>query len=167
MKGSEKTNALRLLDGRNVAYEAFTYSPDIHSAIEVADVLGFPRGEVCKTLVVMREKGKPMLVIVAGDREIDLRRLAKSVNEKALRMATQREAEGLTGLQVGGISALALLSRGFDVYLDRPALDLERIVVSAGRRGANLRLRTSDLIKVTGARLVDATPESQPGEENP
>jgi Cys-tRNA(Pro)/Cys-tRNA(Cys) deacylase len=157
VKATEKTNAMRLLDGRKVPYEAFTYSAEIHSATEVADVLGFPQGEVYKTLVVMREKGKPMLVIVAGDRELDLRLLAKSVNEKSLRMATHREAEQLTGLQVGGISSLALLNRGFDIYLDRPALGLEHILVSAGKRGINLRLKVGDLVKVTNAKPVEAT----------
>lgn len=157
MKPSEKTNSMRLLEGKGIPYEAFAYSPDIHSATEVADVLGFPRAQVYKTLVVMREKGKPMLVIIAGDRELDLRRLAKSVSEKSLRMATHKEAEKLTGLQVGGISALALLNRGFDVYLDQPALELDQILVSAGKRGVNLRLRVADLIKVTGARPVEAT----------
>ncbi len=162
MKAVEKTNAMRFLEGHKIPYEAFAYAPEIHSATEVADVLGFPRSEVYKTLVVLREKGKPLLVIVAGDREIDLRRLAKSVGEKSLRMATHKEAEKLTGLQVGGISALALMNRGFDVYLDRPALALEYFLVSAGRRGINLRLRVADLLKVTRARPVEATAEPQP-----
>ena len=162
----EKTNAMRLLEQRRVPYEAFTYSPEIHAADEVARVLGFPPSEVYKTLVVLREKGKPLLVMVAGDREIELRRLAKSVGEKALRMAPHRDAERLTGLQVGGISALALLTKGFDICIDRPALGLERVLVSAGRRGVNLRLRVSDLVAVTRARPVDATAAeegSQPG----
>ncbi len=161
MRAGEKTNAMRFLEGHGVPYEAFTYAPEIHSATEVADVLGFPRSEVYKTLVVLREKGKPMLVIVAGDREVDLRRLAKSVGEKSLRMATHKEAEKLTGLQVGGISALALMNRGFDVYVDRRALALEHFLVSAGRRGINLRLRVADLVKVTRARAVEATAEPQ------
>jgi Cys-tRNA(Pro)/Cys-tRNA(Cys) deacylase len=58
---------------------------------------------------------------------------------------------------VGGIAALALLHRGFDVCLDRPALSLEQVYVSAGQRGIDLRLRVSDLIRVTGARVVEAT----------
>jgi Cys-tRNA(Pro)/Cys-tRNA(Cys) deacylase len=70
-------------------------------------------------------------------------------------MATQREAEGLTGLQVGGISALALLNRGFEVCLDSAAMALPYVHVSAGQRGANLRLAPQDLIALTRARLVD------------
>ena len=154
---SEKTNAMRWLETQHIPYEAFYFSPTIHSADEVADLLGLPASRVYKTLVVKREKGRPLLVIVAGDREVDLRRLARSLSEKTLSMATQREAERLTGLQVGGISALALLNRGFDVYLDRAAEALDTILVSAGKRGINLRLGVADLVKATGANVVEAT----------
>jgi Cys-tRNA(Pro)/Cys-tRNA(Cys) deacylase len=152
-----KTNSMRLLESRQVAYEVFTFSPDIRSAEEVAQVLGVPGSHVYKTLVVVREKGKPILVMIAGDRELDLKLLARSLSEKKLRMATHKEAELLTGLQVGGISALPLLGRGFDVCIDRAALALDRIYVSAGQRGIDLCLATSDLIRVTNARVVEAT----------
>lgn len=163
----EKTNAMRLLEGKKVPYEAFTFSPEIHVATEVASTLGFPAAQVYKTLVVLREKGRPLLVMVASDREIDLRRLAKSIKEKSLHMAPHKEAERLTGLQVGGISALALLGRGFDVYIDRTASDLESVLVSAGKRGINLRLRVKDLMALTSARWVEATagePATAPSE---
>lgn len=159
---TEKTNAMRLLDARHVAYETFTFPPEIHSADGVAAILGLPASEVYKTLVVLREKGRPLLVMVAGDRELDLRSLARSVDERSLHIAPQREAERLTGLQVGGISALALLDRHFDVYIDRPALELEHVLVSAGRRGINLRLPVADLVRLTGARVVEAT--TSPGD---
>jgi Cys-tRNA(Pro)/Cys-tRNA(Cys) deacylase len=71
-------------------------------------------------------------------------------------MASHHDAEALTGLQVGGISSLALLNRGFDVCIDRAAQDLDLILVSAGQRGIDLRLAVEDLVRVTGARWVDA-----------
>ena len=119
--------------------------------------MAVPPQQVFKTLVVMRPKGKPLLVIVPADREIDLRLLAAHVDEKKIRMATHDEAEALTGLQVGGISALALLNKGFDIYLDQPALDWEQIIVSAGKRGINLQVGVQDLLRVTRAKVVEAT----------
>ncbi|HEV8673780.1 MAG TPA: YbaK/EbsC family protein [Methylomirabilota bacterium] len=71
-------------------------------------------------------------------------------------MATQREAEALTGLQVGGISALAVRPGAFEVLLDASARARERVHVSAGVRGVDLELAVADLITVTGARVVDA-----------
>ena len=107
-----RNNVTRLLYARRVAYELFEFPPEKHSAEQTAELLGVAPGLVYKTLVVMREtKGKkPLLVMAPAGRELNLKALAASLGEKKLRMATQREAEDLTGLQVGGISALALLN---------------------------------------------------------
>jgi len=152
-----KTNSMRVLDSLKIAYEVHTFSPEVHSADEVASILGFLPSEVYKTLVVMRDKGRPLLVMVGADLELDLKKLAKAVGEKRLRMGTRKEAESLTRLKVGGISALALLSKGFEVLIDQRALGLESILVSAGQRGINLRLRVDGLIRATGAKAVEAT----------
>lgn len=152
-----KTNAMRALDARKIPYQAYYFSENIHSADGVASALGLPASEVYKTLVVLRERGRPMLIIVAGDRELDLRQAAKAVGEKHVVMAPLQEAERLTGLKVGGISSLALLNRGFDVYLDAPAEKLDTFVVSAGQRGVNIRVRVSDLVLLTGAKFITAT----------
>jgi Cys-tRNA(Pro)/Cys-tRNA(Cys) deacylase len=158
-----KTNAMRMLDSHHIPYQAYYFSPDIHSADDVAAALDLPASHVYKTLVALRERGRPLLVIVAGDRELDLRKMARAAGEKAVTMASRREAERLTRLQVGGISALALLGRGFEVYLDRPALELESILVSAGQRGINIRLKVEDLVRITGAQIIEATEEAPSG----
>jgi Cys-tRNA(Pro)/Cys-tRNA(Cys) deacylase len=158
---TEKTNAMRLLEGKRVVYTAlrWTYAVDQHAAGDVAEQLGLPPAQVFKTLVVLSPapKARPLLVIVGGDREVDLKKLAAAAAEKKLAMATQREAETLTGLQVGGISALALLNRGFRIYLDAAAEDWETLVVSAGQRGVSVQLGVADLVKVTGARIADVS----------
>lgn len=159
-KKKPKLNSMRVLEAHGVAYEVFTYPPHHHSAVEVAELAGVPPAQVYKTLVVQRELGKPLLVMIAGDRALNLKRLAAAIGEKKVRMAPQREAERLTELQVGGISALALLNRGFDVFVDQAAAQQDQVYVSAGQRGVNLRLAVDDLIHVTGARLVEATDQS-------
>ncbi len=155
---SVKTNAMRVLDQRKVAYEVHEYSPEIHSAVEAARAMGQPIERVYKTLVVIRDlqpRTKPLLVMVPGDRELDLRVLARSTGDKKLRMATQKEAESLTGLMVGGIGALALLNRGFETWMDGAAMACERICVNAGQRGVNLELRVDDLVRITNARWIN------------
>ncbi len=154
----KKLNSMRVLERSDIQYQVLEFPESIHSADGVADHLGIPRSEVYKTLVVERPGGgKPLLVMVAADRELDLKKLAASLGEKKLTMARHADAEKITGLQVGGISALALLQRGFQVCIDRPAPKQDQVVVSAGRRGVNLRLTVADLIRVTGARVADAT----------
>jgi Cys-tRNA(Pro)/Cys-tRNA(Cys) deacylase len=153
----EKLNSMRILEQHKVSYVVREFPDSIHSADGVADYFGLPREWVYKTLVVLLPTNKPILVMVAGSRELDLKKLAASTGQKKVQMAPHKEAERLTGLQTGGISALALLHKNLAVYLDKPALELERILVSAGRRGVNLELLVQDLIRVTKAKVIEAT----------
>jgi Cys-tRNA(Pro)/Cys-tRNA(Cys) deacylase len=159
----EKTNAIRLLDAKRISYDVLTYDAEIHSAVGVAEVLSVPAEQVYKTLVVLNEEpgSRPLLVMIAGPDELDHRLLARSIGAKATRMAPQREAERLTGLLVGGIGALALVSRPFVPCIERAALSYEWVLVNGGRRGLNLRVGVQDLIDLTGARVVDAVRREQ------
>ena len=156
-----KTNAARLLEARGIGHRVRVYDADgaFHSADEAAGLLGASGGSVLKTLVILRERAgraKPLLVLVPSDRQVDLKRLGQALGEKRLRMASQREAETLTGLKVGGISALAVRPGAFEVLVDASAANLEQVHVSAGTRGIDLELALRDFLAVTGGRLVDA-----------
>lgn len=153
----KKLHSMRMLEAQGVRYEVLSFPEIIHSAVGVAAYYGLPPAQVYKTLVVVLSQGKPALVLIAGDREIQLKRLAQALGEKKLRMATQKEAEAWTGLTVGGISALALWHRGVPVYIDRAAAALDEIIVSAGQCGMDIRLTVTDLVRVTGAIFVEAT----------
>jgi len=159
-----KTNAMRALDAHHIPYAVFTYPDAIHSAIEVALLVGVPASHVFKTLVVLAEPGnRHLLVITPGDRELDLRLVARGVGAKSAHMALQRDAERLTGLKVGGISPLALLDKRFEVYLDAPGAALDELYINGGQRGVNVLLRVADLLAVTGAKVIEAT--AQPEEK--
>jgi len=151
----QKTLAMRLLEGKGIHYEVVTYPSSERDATVVARHLAVSASQVFKTLVVVRERGKPFLAMVPADRQLDLKKMAKAVGEKKLHMASHDEAEKMTRLKVGGISPLALLNRGFDVILDRLAQQFEAIYVSAGEKGINLKVPVNGLVKVTGARYLD------------
>lgn len=89
--------------------------------------------------------------------ELDLKLLAVSLDEKKLRMASQKEAERLTRMQVGGISVLGLRGATFEALIDERARDLETIHISAGERGTEIALRTVDLVALSGSRYVPAS----------
>lgn len=154
-----KTNAIRILDKHHIAYTTFTYPDTIQSANEVAAVLGVPPDSVFKTLVVLADERRHILLMVPGNRELDLRMVARAVGAKDARMAPQREAEHLTGLKVGGISPLALLDKHFEMYLDVSSEKLDDLYISGGQRGIDVCLRTTDLLAITGARVIQATSE--------
>lgn len=151
-----KPLAVRVLEQRGIAHEVFAFDVTIRSAELVAEATGMPPHLVYKTLVVEQDppKGKPYLVMAPSDTELNLRALAATLSLKKLRMATHKDAERYTGLQVGGISALALLGKGFTVLIDQRALDESQILVSAGVRGMDLRLAVSDFVAITGAMPV-------------
>lgn len=157
-KSDFKNNVTRFLDSKKIAYQVFTYDYEagVHSAVEVASAIGLPPEQVFKTLVVRADdpKRKPLLVIVPGPDTLDLKALAKALNIKKVQMTTHAEAEALTGLQTGGISPLALINKGFDIYLDEQAQTFETIAVSAAQRGANVQLPVKDLVALTKARFV-------------
>ena len=152
-----KTIAMRALDAKNIPYEVFTYDTTVMDATLVADEIGVPHQQVFKTLVVVRETGKPLLVMLPADRQLSLKRFARQIGEKKVKMASHNQAEELTGLQVGGISTLALLNRGFGIYLDESAESFDQIVISGGKKGLQVKLAVRDLIVITQARLINAS----------
>ena len=149
-------NLTRLLDAKKISYTAFELPPEKLGALETSRLLNVPLELVFKTIVVRREgKGKPILAVVPGSAEVDLRLLAKALGEKKLHLPTEHEAELLTGLLAGGISPLVLMNKGFQMVLDSSARKHQEIHVSGGQRGLNIRLPVEALVKLTHARLAE------------
>ena len=152
-----KTNNItRLLDSRNIAYTAYELPGEKLGALQAATIMGVPPEQVFKTIVVRREgKGKPILALTPGPLEVDLKALARALNEKKLFLPTERDAERLTGLQAGGISPLALLNKGFQIVIDETAMLYEEIYISGGQRGLDIRLPVEALVALTEAEYAD------------
>lgn len=151
-----KLNSMRVLEQNKIPYEALNYPDDIKDAEEVAEALGLPYFMVYKTLVVEPEgANKPALVMIACERHLDLKKTAVAMGVKKVRMAAHKDAERLTGLKVGGISALALTHKNWTVYLDEPAAKMQHILISGGQRGVDLRVPVTALMGLTRARIAD------------
>ena len=150
------TRAITALRRAGIAHELHPYAPvELRGArpgdrpsygLDAAAALGVDPSRVCKTLVVVAD-GDLMLAVVPSSRTLDLKRLAAAVGAHRAALAEPRDAERATGYLVGGISPIAT-TRPLRVILDAPAAALDRIYVSAGRRGLQVSLRPSDLIGV-------------------
>jgi len=151
-------NVTRFLDSRKVPYTVFELPQEKLGGEETARILNAPPEIIFKSIVILRKgSGKPILAVVPGNQEVNLKKLAKAVGEKKVTPSTQKEAENITKLQVGGISPLALINRGFEIVIHRSVQDFELVHVSGGELGVNIRLVSSDLIDLTRAKVADVS----------
>jgi Cys-tRNA(Pro)/Cys-tRNA(Cys) deacylase len=147
-------NVTRLLDSKKIPYKAFELPAEKHGAEETARLLGVDPELVYKTIVVIRPIGKPILAVIPGPHQVDLKQLATALGEKRVSLPTEHEAEALTGLQAGGISPLALVNKGFQVVISMEAQGRPYVHVSGGRRGLNIQLPVRSLVELTHARFA-------------
>ena len=148
-------NVTRLLAAKGVPFEAHELPAEKLGGLEAAAFLGVNPAQMFKTIVALRpDGGKPALALVPAHAQLDLKGLGRALGGKKLQLATQSQAEQLTALQVGGISPLALIGKGFDVVLDQSALIFEKIYLSGGQRGLNLSLAPKDVQQLTKAKTA-------------
>jgi len=143
-----RNNVIRLLENRQIPYQAFELPAEKLGALEVAQRLQVP------AVVKRASKGKPILAVIPGPSQVDLKTIAKTLGEKKIQLLTEKEAEKLTRLQAGGISPLALLNRGFETIIDQTAKNFEEIYISGGQRGLNIRLAVNALVQLTKAKIA-------------
>ena len=148
-------NVTRFLDSMQIRYTAFELPHQKLGAEQTSELLDAPLSIIFKSIVIERRgPGKPILAVVPGDKEVNLKALAKVVGEKKVSPATQNDAERLTKLKAGGISPLALINRGFDIMIDESVLNYELVHISGGELGVNIRLASPDLVKISAAKVA-------------
>jgi Cys-tRNA(Pro)/Cys-tRNA(Cys) deacylase len=147
-----KTNAARLLDSAGVTYEIREYEvdPDDLAAESVAAKVGLLPEQVFKTLVARGDRNGALFAVVPGDRQLDLKALAKLSGDRKVDTVPLKEVQPLTGYIRGGVTALAA-KKNYPVYVDE-TIDLFDVVsISSGMRGAQIILAPADYIRVTNA----------------
>ncbi len=144
----EKTNVMRLLDGKKLKYNSYFYGDgEAASAPEIAKTLGQNPDRVFKTLVTVGKSGKNYIFVVPGSKELDLKKAAKAVGEKSVAMILSRELLPLTGYIHGGCSPIGM-KKFFTTTIHKTAQDFETIFFSGGRIGAQVEMSTDELKKI-------------------
>ena len=155
MKKEEKTNVMRVLDGKKISYTSHSYKPDATmSGEEIAEILGENPEKVFKTLVTQGKSGAYYVFVVPVVSELDLKKAAKAASEKAISMIKQKELLGLTGYVHGGCSPIGM-KRQFPTFIHSTAAEYDRIFVSAGKVGFQIELSPADLFKVVRCNIED------------
>lgn len=158
-KKEAKTNAMRLLEKLGIAYTAHEYECDgFMDGIEVADKLGLPHEQIYKTLVTTGADRQHYVFVIPVERELDLKKCAKSVGVKSVQMLPVKELFALTGYVRGGCTSIGM-KKQFVTRIDASAQELEKIYVSAGRLGCQICLAPQDLCAAARAEFAELTQE--------
>jgi Cys-tRNA(Pro)/Cys-tRNA(Cys) deacylase len=138
------TRAIQFLNRLGLAFDVIHYD-HLHKGAEFASrATGFPLERTVKSLVVEAGAGRYSLVLVPGDRQLDMKRLARALAVKRADMADPATAERLTGYRVGGISPFGA-RQALPVVMDAAILEWGEIVINAGRRGVMLKMAPADI----------------------
>ena len=156
----QKTNAMRILDKNKINYEVITYdiSDDKIDGISVAEKTGQDMKEVYKTLVTQGVSRELYVFVIPVDKELDLKKAAKSVNEKSIEMLKSANLLSLTGYIHGGCSPIGM-KKQFKTIIDISSSNKDKIFISGGKIGYQIEIELNDLRKVIDFELQDITKE--------
>lgn len=160
MKNKEiKTNAMRILEREKIPYTQYTYEcEEFADALQIADMLSLPYEKVYKTLVTVGNSKNYYVFVIPIAEELDLKKAAKSVGEKAVSMIHVKEINSVTGYIRGGCTAIGM-KKQYVTRIDRSAEGLERVIVSGGRLGSQIELKPDDLCRAAKAEFADVVME--------
>ncbi len=150
-----KTNAMRFLDRCKIGYAVQTYQCDeFVDGIHVAEKLGQPLEETFKTLVARGKSGTYYCFEVPVAQELDLKKAAKSVNEKSVELIPVKEITKVTGYVRGGCTPVGM-KKQFVTVIHKSAEDMPLFYISGGRIGTQIRLSPKELAEAINGRFED------------
>lgn len=146
-KKEEKTNAMRELEQKKIVFKTHSYvNTSAISGMEVASVLNEDPNYVFKTLVTIGKSGNHFVFLVPVNRELKLKKAAKTVGEKSISMIKQAELLPLTGYIHGGCSPVGM-KKLFKTVIDESASSYDKIIFSGGKIGYQIETTLSELKK--------------------
>ena len=155
MTNSRTILALQKL-GLDFAPLSCAYNPDSDNlALETANNLNIAPELLLKTLMVKTPDG-PIVALIPACEKLDMKKLANEADVKKCQIMNRQEAERLSGYVVGGISPIAQ-KRTLPTFIELNTKDADVVVCSAGKRGAQIRLKPYDLSTVCRARFAKIT----------
>lgn len=151
-----KTNAMRILDSKNIHYTIFTYESNDGKidGVSVAHKIGIDSKKVFKTLVAQGNSNETFVFIIPVEQELDLKKAAKAAGVKKVEMLPVKDIQKLTGYIRGGCSPIGM-KKSYPTFIELTANQHDSLIVSAGKIGMQLELLVSDLETVTDATIIN------------
>lgn len=148
---NQKTNAMRILDKNKIPYKVNYYEcEEFIDGIHIADMLSQSYEMTFKTLVAQGKSGEYFVFVLPIDRELDLKKAAKSVGEKSVQLLPVKDIKNVTGYIRGGCTSIGM-KKQFRTVINSSVLDFEEVIISGGALGVQLFIAPQNLIKVTNA----------------
>lgn len=149
------TPATTFLKAHRVAYTEHEYEYVEHGGTRVSSAsLDVPESQVVKTLVMEDEEGKPLIVLMHGDRKVSTKNLARQAGRKRIEPCRPEVAQRHSGYQVGGTSPFGTKKR-LPVFMERSILELERVYINGGRRGFLVAIAPGEIVRTLAPQLVE------------
>ena len=156
-----KTNAVRILETAGIDYVLHSYPcREPLDGVTVAKMLNAPVENVFKTLVTQGKSGAYFVFVIPAAKELDLKKAARAVGEKAVAMIPVKDITRVTGYVRGGCSPVGM-KKQYGTRIDESARGLERIFVSAGRLGQQMELAPAELAAAAKAEFAFLTAEGE------
>ncbi len=150
-----KTNAMRFLDKSNIKYEIQTYECDeFIDGVHVAEKLNQPLDETFKTLIAQGKSGTYYCFLLPVAMELDLKKSAKSVNEKSVELLHVKDITKVTGYVRGGCTPIGM-KKQFMTVVHNSAENLDLFYISGGRIGTQIKLSPQLLVKAIRGKFAD------------
>lgn len=144
----DKTNVMRILESHKINYRSHHFeTTEAVSGIEVAAILHQNPNKVFKTLVTCGKPNCYYVFVIPVNKELNLKRVSKFVNEKKIDMLKSKELYPLTGYVHGGCSAIGM-KKQFKTIIDKTAKNFDTIYFSGGKIGVQIEMNVNDLEKV-------------------
>lgn len=155
-KSQKKSNAIRILENAGVSYTLYEYSVDENdlTGISVALKIGADPDAVFKTLVTRSGPAGFFVFCIPVTTELDRKKAAGAAGVKNVELIKVAELFSLTGYIRGGCSPIGM-KKALPVLVDETALLFDYICFSAGIRGMQVKTKTTDFLRVSGARTFD------------
>lgn len=151
-----KTNSMRILDSKNIGYDTLSYSVkgEHVDGVEVAKEIGRDVNQVYKTLVAQGTTKDIYIFVIPVHESLDLKKGAKIVKEKNIEMINIKDINKYTGYIRGGCSPIGM-KKPYGTFVQESALNLDTMIVSAGKVGYQIEISPLDLQEVTDCKFVD------------
>lgn len=148
-----KTNAMRFLDTKKIAYEVQAYQCDeFIDGVHVAEKLGQPLDETFKTIVAQGKSGSYYCFLLPVAEELDLKKAAKSVGEKSVELLHVKDITKVTGYVRGGCTPIGM-KKQFMTVVHSGAQELEKFYISGGRIGMQMHLSPTELVNAINGKF--------------